>query len=141
MDQVITTGMAKEPDQRYATTKDLATAARAAVGADRIALRPRSRTARRRRRGRGRHRTEQLNQPGPTMAARPPEPTERLHRPDPAAFAAATQYRTPAVQGPPPPPARPSRRAVRTAQKHLLGAGRRIARRDVAVAAAIMFTR
>ena len=31
MDQVITTGMAKEPDQRYASTKDLATAARAAV--------------------------------------------------------------------------------------------------------------
>ncbi|MGZ8818439.1 MAG: serine/threonine-protein kinase, partial [Mycobacterium sp.] len=35
MDQVITTGMAKEPDQRYASTKDLATAARAAVGAER----------------------------------------------------------------------------------------------------------
>ena len=34
MDQVITTGMAKEPDQRYASTKDLATAARAAVGAE-----------------------------------------------------------------------------------------------------------
>jgi serine/threonine protein kinase len=31
MDQVITIGMAKEPDQRYATTKDLASAARAAV--------------------------------------------------------------------------------------------------------------
>ena len=33
MDQVITTGMAKEPAERYGTTKDLATAARAAITA------------------------------------------------------------------------------------------------------------
>jgi serine/threonine-protein kinase len=104
MDQVITTGMAKEPGERYASTKDLATAARAAVGEDQDRTQaapppwPSSTPP-----------TQQLNQPGPTMAAQPAEPTERLHRPDPAAFA-PTQYRGPADQGSPPPSGPPSGR-------------------------------
>jgi serine/threonine-protein kinase len=130
MDQVITTGMAKEPDQRYASTKDLATAARAAVGAqqDRTEAAPPAWTA---------QPTGQLNQPGPTMAARPPEPTERLHRPDPAAFAAATQYRTPAGQGPPPAPSAPPSGRRRNI---LLASAAALLVVIVAVAAVIMFT-
>ncbi len=101
MDQVITTGMAKEPDQRYASTKDLATAARAAVGADQDRTQAASAgpyaggaaawTA---------QPTGQLNQPGPDLGcglrAADQTATERP-QPDPtqAAFTAATQYRTP----------------------------------------------
>ena len=86
MDQVITTGMAKEPDQRYVSTKDLATAARAAVGGGQGLTQeaPPVWTA---------QSTVQLNQPDPTMAARPVEPTERLRQPDPAAFAPSSSGR------------------------------------------------
>ena len=127
MDQVITTGMAKEPDQRYASTKDLATAARAAVGAeqdrtqaaqqDRTQAAPRAWTV---------QPTGQVNQPGPTMAARPAEPTERLHRPDPAAFPPQPSTERLPVR------VRPRRRpragpdssgpVIGTAQKHTAGA-------------------
>jgi serine/threonine protein kinase len=137
MDQVITIGMAKEPDQRYASTKDLATAARAAVGAqqdrnqavqqDRTIAAPPAWTA---------QPTDQLNQPGRTVAARPPEPTERLHRPGPAASAAATQYRTPAGQGAPPPSIPPSGRR----RNILLASAAALLVVIVAVAAVIMFT-
>ncbi|MGZ8814007.1 MAG: serine/threonine-protein kinase, partial [Mycobacterium sp.] len=142
MDQVITTGMAKEPDQRYASTKDLATAARAAVGAeqdrtqaaqqDRTIAAPLSSSM---------QPTEQLNQPGPTMAGRPPEPTERLRQPEPATFAAPTQYRTPAGQAPPPsappPPSGPSSGRHRNI---LLASAAALLVVIVAVAAVIMFS-
>ncbi|MGZ8778092.1 MAG: serine/threonine-protein kinase [Mycobacterium sp.] len=142
MDQVITTGMAKEPDQRYASTKDLATAARAAVGAeqdrtqaaqqDRTIAAPLSSSM---------QPTEQLNQPGPTMAGRPPEPTERLRQPEPATFAAPTQYRTPAGQAPPPsappPPSGPSSGRHRNI---LLASAAALLVVIVAVAGVIMFS-
>jgi predicted Ser/Thr protein kinase len=136
MDQVITTGMAKEPDQRYASTKDLATAARAAVGAEQdrtqAAQQDRTQAAPP---GWAMQRTEQVNQPGPTMAGRPAEPTERLRRPDPAA-SAPTQYRAPAEPGPPAPAAAPSGRR----RNILLGAAAAVVVVIVAVVATIMFT-
>ncbi len=128
MDQVITTGMAKDPDQRYASTKDLANAARAAVGEDPNRTQaapppwPSSGPP-----------TQQLNQPGPTMAGRPPEPTERLQRPDPATLAAATQYRTPE---PPAPSGPPSRRR----RNILLGGAAALIVVIVAVVATFAFT-
>ncbi|MGO4445190.1 protein kinase [Mycobacterium sp. 2YAF39] len=128
MDQVITTGMAKEPDQRYASTKDLASAARAAVGgqSDQTQAAPPLWTS---------QRTEQVNQPGPTMAGPPPEPTERMRRPDPAALA-ATQYRPPADANPPEQTAPPSGRR----RNILLGAGAAVLVVIVAVVATILFT-
>ncbi|BBZ20376.1 serine/threonine-protein kinase [Mycolicibacterium gadium] len=69
MDRVISTGMAKEPEQRYASTKDLASAARAAIG-------------------REQDRTVAAHQDR-TMAAAPVPPTQQINTP------AATQYRTP----------------------------------------------
>ena len=142
MDQVITTGMAKEPDRRFRSTKDLATAARAAVGGepgrtqppqqDYTQAAPPAWTA---------QPTAQVNQPPPTMAARPVEPTERLQQPDPAAFAAATQYRTPVEQAPPAPPAAASSDPPSGRRRNLLLAGAAAALVViVAVAAVIMFT-
>jgi serine/threonine protein kinase len=125
MDQVIGTGMAKGPDQRYATTKDLATAARAAItvpqGRPPLAspLRPGSAQP-----------TEPLSPSIPTVAggehpaadqpatvlASQPTPPEAPNQPDGVSPSAApTQYRTPADQRPPSPssqPARPSRRGI-----------------------------
>jgi serine/threonine-protein kinase len=132
MDQVIRIGMAKEPDQRYASTKDLATAARAAVGEDPNRTQaapppwPSSGAP-----------TQQLNQPGPTIAGLPPEPTERLNRPDPATFAAATQYRTPTERPAPPAPADPPSGRRRNV---LLGAAAALVVVIVAVVATIAFT-
>ena len=137
MDQVITTGMAKEPGQRYASTKDLATAARAAVGGttDQTQAAPPPWTS---------QPTMQVNQPGPTIANRPApsiagqpaDPTERLRQPDPAAFAAATQYRTPAEPASVAPAAESSgrRRTI------LLAAAAAVVVVIVAVVAVIAFT-
>src|SRR5882757_4738772 len=91
MDQVIATGMAKNPDQRYATTRDLAVAARAALTAP---IPP--------------------SQPAPPAFAPPPAPTWSAPVPYPNTGPsappahAATHYQTPA--GPPAwsPPAMPN---------------------------------
>lgn len=82
MDRVINTGMAKEPERRYGSTKDLATAARAAVGG-----------------------ADDPTQVAPVDWAQAARPAES------AAFAAAaTQYRPTAEHGAPsqsgPPPGR-----------------------------------
>jgi serine/threonine protein kinase len=83
MDQVIATGMAKKPDQRYATTKDLAVAARAAL----VAPTPHA-------------------QPAPAVNFAPPAPSWSAPLPYPdtgptaASASAAAHYGAPA--GPPP---------------------------------------
>ncbi len=139
MDHVIDTGMAKEPDQRYTSTKDLATAARAAVGAeqDRTQAAHQDRTQAAPAPGPSSAQpTEQLNQPGPTMAGRPAEPTERLRRPEPATFAAPTQYRTPAEHGQPEPSGPPSGRR----RNILLASAAALLVVIVAVVAVILFT-
>jgi serine/threonine protein kinase len=89
MDQVIAAGMAKNPDQRYATTKDLAVAARAALTAP------------------------IMDSPPPPVA--PPPPAHSWSTPVPypdtgpnaPAASAATQYSQPAP-APWPPPAMPN---------------------------------
>ena len=146
MDQVITTGMAKEPDQRYRSTKDLATAARAAVGGgpdrtqaahqDYTQAAPPAWTA---------QPTGQVNQPAPTMAARPPDATERIHQPPPDAFAAATQYRTPTDRvpnTPAVPPARPAAPAASGGRRRniVLAAAAAVLVVIVAVVAVVLFT-
>ncbi|MBE1547135.1 serine/threonine-protein kinase [Mycobacterium sp. OAS707] len=86
MDQVIATGMAKNPDQRYATTKDLAVAARAALTAPILP-----------------------SQPPPPVSVPPPAPawSSPVPYPDtgprPADASAATQYAAPAYGAPPQP--------------------------------------
>jgi serine/threonine-protein kinase len=135
MDQVITTGMAKEPEQRYASTKDLATAARAAVGGatDHTQAAPPLWTS---------QPTQQVHRPGPTIAGPPADPTERLRQPDPAAFAAATQYRMPTDQVPPRPAEPPAPAAPPSGRRRsiLLAAGAAVVVVIVAVVAVIAFT-
>jgi serine/threonine protein kinase len=75
MDQVIATGMAKKPDQRYATTRDLAAAARAAL------VMPTS------------HAQPATPPPAPSWPAPVPYPDTG---PNAAAVSAAAQYRAPA---------------------------------------------
>lgn len=136
MDQVITTGMAKEPDRRYTSTKDLAAAALAASGAeqDRTQLAPRSSSM---------QQTEQLKPPGPTLAARPAGPTEALRPPD-ETLAAPTQHRAPVAQGvigPPSPPASPGPPASSGRRRNILLASAAAALVVVvAVVATMMFT-
>jgi serine/threonine protein kinase len=86
MDQVIATGMAKNPDQRYATTKDLATAARAALTAPILPSQPPPPTA--------------PPPPAPSWSAPVPYPDTG---PSQAAASAATQYSAPQYSAPPQP--------------------------------------
>jgi serine/threonine-protein kinase len=136
MDRVINTGMAKEPEQRYASTKDLATAARAAIGGEQdhtvAAHQDRTMAAA------PVPPTQQINPPAATVAARPAEPTERLHQPPPETFAAATQYRTPmpSPSTPPGPADPPSGRR----RNILLASAAALLVVIVAVVAVIMFT-
>jgi len=90
MDQVIATGMAKNPDQRYATTKDLAAAARAALTAPIPHSQPAPFTP---------------PPPAPSWSAPVPYPSTGPSAP-PAH--AATQYGAPAASAPWPPPAMPN---------------------------------
>lgn len=136
MDRVINTGMAKEPEQRYASTKDLATAARAAIGGEQdhtvAAHQDRTMAAA------PVPPTQQINPPAATVAARPAEPTERLHQPPPETFAAATQYRTPMPSASTPTgPADPSSGRRRNI---LLASAAALLVVIVAVVAVIMFT-
>jgi serine/threonine protein kinase len=90
MDQVIATGMAKNPDQRYATTRDLAAAARAAL----TAPVPHSQPA-------------PFTPPPPTPSWSPPVPYPNT-APTAAPAPAATQYSAPAAPAPWPSAAMPN---------------------------------
>jgi serine/threonine protein kinase len=96
MDQVIATGMAKNPDHRYATTKDLAVAARAALTAPTPHAPPAPFTS---------------PPPAPSWSAPVPYPDTG---PSPAPASAATQYNAPAQPAPWSPPAMPSPQQAQT---------------------------
>lgn len=89
MDQVIATGMAKKPDQRYPTTRDLAVAARAALTAPMPHAQPAPFTA---------------PPPAPSWSAPLPYPDTG---PSAAPAHAPTHYQTPAVPPAWSPPATP----------------------------------
>ncbi|MDG5482307.1 serine/threonine-protein kinase [Mycolicibacterium gadium] len=115
MDRVISTGMAKEPEQRYASTKDLASAARAAIG-------------------REQDRTVAAHQDR-TMAAAPVPPTQQINTP------AATQYRTPMPStSTPPTPSAPADPPSGRRRNILLASAAALLVVIVAVVAVIMFT-
>ena len=88
MDQVIATGMAKNPDQRYATTRDLAVAARAALTAPIPPSQP-----------------APPPPPAPSWSAPVPYPNTGPNAPQPYA---ATQYPAPAAAAPWSQPAMPN---------------------------------
>ncbi|MBY0290553.1 MAG: serine/threonine protein kinase [Mycobacteriaceae bacterium] len=112
MDRVINTGMAKEPGQRYASTKDLATAARAAIGGEQ-------------------DHTVAAHQDR-TMAAAPVPPTQQINPP------AATQYRTPMPPTSTPPASADPQSGRR--RNILLASAAALLVVIVAVVAVIMFT-
>jgi serine/threonine-protein kinase len=97
MDQVIATGMAKNPDQRYATTKDLAVAARAALSAPVLPSQPAA-----------------FAPPPPAPGWSTPLPYPNTG-PNTLSASAATQYGAPAQPPPWSPPSMPNPQPLQAA--------------------------